>query len=197
MIPGSVKVFEALNKIYNITLSANYYHIFSLYNQLIITPFGTLPENLLDVSSQRQQPVSSVDYIHVISDINFSTDLISMKDDDICLIIAEIDTGNIITTNEYPELKDNTGGTSSNAPRGASRNLLRVTNISSRLTKLSNMNISDLLDHNYYQAQIAIRIDNVILNAAASQIPPKYLLAYAKKQNDIITFYHSNGIKIQ
>jgi hypothetical protein len=183
-IPSSLKVFEGLNKIYNITIGADYYRTFSYYNQLIIEP-GTilLPE-------EAKRPTSTVDYINVITNMNISTDLASMEDDDICLIIVDSDTGNIITTNEYPELKDNTGGTGNNAPRGASRNLLRVTDISSRLIKLSSMNID-------YNTQLAYRMSSVIQNAAGAAYPPKYLLAYAKKENGVITFYHSNGIKIQ
>jgi hypothetical protein len=183
-IASSLEVFEGLNKIYNITIGADYYRTFSYYNQLIIqTDSVLLPENA-------QRPTSTVDYINVITNMNISTDLISMEDDDIYLIIVEVDTGNIITTNEYPELKDNTGGTSNNAPRGASRNLLRVTNISSKLIKLSSMNID-------YSTQLAYRMSSVIQNAAGAAYPPKYLLAYAKKENGVITFYHSNGIKIQ
>jgi hypothetical protein len=34
-------------------------------------------------------------------------------------------------------------------------------------------------------------------NQAGEIYPATYLLAYAKKENGVITFYHSNGIKIQ
>ena len=43
----------------------------------------------------------------------------------------------------------------------------------------------------------AINSPSPVANAASDEIPARYLLAYAKKENGVITFYHSNGIKIQ
>ena len=130
---------------------------------------------------------NDIDYINILETKTTNINLTDMTEDQICFIILTIDHFNNITCNEYPELKDNSGGTI-NAPCGASRNLLRIVDpIISDLIMISSLGISSSFE---------VSNDSPIASAATDSIPPKYLAAYAKKENGVITFYHSNGIKI-
>jgi hypothetical protein len=182
--PMSISIGASPNGTYTITASPDQYRVVSAHKEII---------NYAETSFQDQIKsntfINNVDYIHILENKTTSVDLTSMTDTQVCWIIFTIDTGNIITCNEYPELKDNTGGDSTNAPCGASRNLLRIEgSLSNTLILISDIGTTTV---------ISSMNDSPVNNAANATKPPKFILAYAKKENGIVTFYHSNGIKIQ
>ena len=182
--PMSISIGASPNGTYTITASPDQYRVVSAHKEII---------NNVDSSFQDQIKsntfINNVDYIHILENKTISVDLTSMTDTQVCWIIFTIDTANIITCNEYPELKDTTGGDSTNAPCGASRNLLRIEgSLSNTLILISDIGTTTI---------ISSMNDSPVNNAANATKPPKFILAYAKKENGVITFYHSNGIKIQ
>jgi hypothetical protein len=182
--PMSISVGPSPNGTYTITASADQYRVVSAHKEIINTVETGFQDTL-----KSNTFINDIDYIHILENKTTSVDLTSMTDTQVCWIIFTIDTGNIITCNEYPELKDNTGGESTNAPCGASRNLLRIEgSLSNKLILISDIGTTSV---------ISSMNESPVNNAANATKPPKYLLAYAKKENGVITFYHSNGIKIQ
>ena len=176
---SSITVYNSPDNIYTIKINPNYYRIVSQYGQYNYDPTHGA------VSSGNA--ANDIDYINILETKTTNINLTDMTEDQICFIILTIDHFNNITCNEYPELKDNSGGTI-NAPCGASRNLLRIVDpIISDLIMISSLGISSSFE---------VSNDSPIGSAATDSIPPKYLAAYAKKENGVITFYHSNGIKI-
>lgn len=180
--PMSISIGASPNGTYTITASPDQYRVVSAHKEII--------KNLEDQDEIKSNTfINNIDYIHILENKTISVDLTSMTNTQVCWIIFTIDTGNIITCNEYPELKDNTGGNSTNAPCGASRNLLRIEgSLSNTLILISDIGTSTV---------ISSMNDSPVNNAANATKPPKFILAYAKKENGVITFYHSNGIKIQ
>jgi hypothetical protein len=178
--PSSITIFKSPENIYTITINADYYRLVSNY--------GGVDYDIVRGFLADGTRINTIDYINILENKNTSINLNDMTEDQICFINVTIDYGNIITCNEYDKLKDNSGG-STNAPCGASRNLLRIVDpIISDLILKSTIAIS---------SDIIVRNSSPVFNAASETLPPKYLLAYAKKENGVITFYHSNGIKIQ
>ena len=176
---SSISIFKDTNNIYTISIDADYYRLVSNFGGIKFdTLLGTTTDGKIN---------HNVDYVNILTDQVTSIDLNDMTEDQICFINVRIDYGNIITCNEYSELKDNSGD-KTNAPCGASRNLLRVDSIISTLIMKTAVGVNfDTINSN----------SSPVNNAAGEIYPATYLLAYAKKENGVITFYHSNGIKIQ
>ena len=182
--PLSVTVFKDPNNNYTITINADYYRIVSNFN---IVKF----EQSLGNIQYTNKKIDNVDYINILENKSTNINLNNMLEEQICFITFSIDYGNNITCNEYSELKDNSGD-KTNAPCGASRNLLRLINVDPVISTLIMKNTIG-----YNDISTVINSPSPVANAASDEVPARYLLAYAKKENGIITFYHSNGIKIQ
>jgi hypothetical protein len=180
--PSSITIFKSPENIYTITINKDYYRLVSNFAGIKFDAVnGTAPNGKIN---------HNVDYVNILIDQITTIDLNDMTEEEICFINVRIDYGNLITCNEYAELKDNSGDTS-NAPCGASRNFLRLAAadpIISTLILKNNLGIGgDTTSKNL----------SPINNLASEIYPATYLLTYAKKENGVITFYHSNGIKIQ
>ena len=180
--PSSIEIFKDTDNNYTITINADYYRLVSNFGGI---KFDTLTGYVADGKNNH-----NVDYINILINQTTNINLNNMTEDEICFINVRIDYGNHITCNEYAELKDNSGDTS-NAPCGASRNFLRLA--------AADPIISTLILKNNLGIGGDITASNLspVNNQAGEIYPATYLLAYAKKENGVITFYHSNGIKIQ
>ena len=179
---SSITIFKDPNNIYTISIGADYYRL--------VSNFSGIKYDILLGDTNDGKIIHNVDYINILINQTTSIDLSNMTEEEICFINVRIDYGNIITCNEYLELKDNSGG-AINAPCGASRNFLRLA--------AADPIISTLILKNDVGIDTDITAKNLspVNNAAGEIYPATYLLAYAKKENGVITFYHSNGIKIQ
>ena len=176
---SSISIFKDTNNIYTISIDADYYRLVSNFGGIKYdTVLGTTIDGKIN---------HNVDYINILINQSTNIGLNDMTEEEICFINVRIDYGNLITCNEYPELKDNSGG-AINAPCGASRNLLRVDSIVSTLILKNDVGID---------GDITAKNLSPVNNVAGELYPATYLLAYAKKENGVITFYHSNGIKIE
>ncbi len=182
--PLSVTVFKDPNNIYTITINADYYRVVSNF---LIVKFETTSGNTQYIGKN----INNVDYINILQNKTTNINLNNMLEEQICFITFRIDYGNNITCNEYPELKDNSGD-KTNAPCGASRNLLRLMDVDPIISTLIMKNTIG-----YTNINTVLNSPSPVSNAASDEIPARYLLAYAKKENGVITFYHSNGIKIE
>jgi hypothetical protein len=174
---SSVRVLKSGN-IYTISVFSDYYRTVSAYY--------TLTNNGVDVSSIN----NNVDYIRLrptTESYNVFINTETLSENSVGWIIAEMKK-NKYTCDNFPYLKDTTGG-EINAPCGASRLYLDFKEtISTKIVTLP-------LDTT--STEVNIRTNSVVNNAANDDVPAKYLLAYVKNENGVITFYHSNGIKIQ
>jgi len=182
--PLSVTVFKDPNNIYTITINADYYRVVSNFS---IVKYEQSLGNVLYTNEK----IDNVDYINILENKTTNINLNTMLEEEICFISFRIDYGNIISCNEYSELKDNSGD-KTNAPCGASRNLLRLMNVDPVISTLIMKNTIG-----YTDITTVLNSPSPVASAASNEVPALYLLAYAKKENGVITFYHSNGIKIQ
>jgi hypothetical protein len=180
--PFSITIFKSPENIYTITIHKDYYRLVSNFAGIKFDVlFGTAPDGKIN---------HNVDYVNILIDQITTIDLNDMTEEEICFINVRIDYGNIITCNDYLELKDNSGDTT-NAPCGASRNFLRLAAADPIISTL-------ILKNNVgFGGDITANNLSPVNNQAGEIYPATYLLAYAKKENGVITFYHSNGIKIQ
>jgi hypothetical protein len=178
--PLSVTVFKDPDNVYTISINADYYRV--------VSNFNSVSYDIVNGIVYDGKIIHNIDYINILENKTTGINLNDMTEDQICFINVRIDYGNVITCNTYPELKDNSGD-STNAPCGASRNLLRVVD-----SIISNLVMKNAIGVGTDPLTINL---SPISNAANDTLPATYLLAYAKKENGVITFYHSNGIKIQ
>jgi len=126
-------------------------------------------------------------------------DLSNVTETNIHCITLKVDTNNIVSCNEYNELRDNSSqDDNSSAPCGANRNYIYPTNTLPIVQQ-------DIIINSVTFDQIALnRSQQLTLDEltpfnyiSAENIYTKYLLGYMKRENGQINFYYANGVKIE
>jgi hypothetical protein len=132
-------------------------------------------------------------------------ELYSLTPDNYYVIISRIDMINIISCNEYSDLKDNSNGTSSNAPCGANRNILNENDNYTLNMKKTPTVFSDtpIPSYNVFvsggiSGYFTSNYDLSPVNAMVSrEAGAPYIIAYAKKEQNAVNLYLANGVLLQ
>jgi len=141
----------------------------------------------------------NIDFINITSQITGELDLSKVTETNIHCITLKVDTNNIVSCNEYNELRDNSSqDDNSSAPCGANRNYIYPTNTLPIVQQ-------DIIINSVTFDQIALnRSQQLTLDEltpfnyiSAENIYTKYLLGYMKRENGQINFYYANGVKIE
>ena len=115
-------------------------------------------------------------------------------------IYAEIDIANLISCNEYSELRDNANSVNNYNPCGAKRNVLVLDTTNIKSSSFYTSTDPDLFQPPTSNANIAngfyVGSDRISLSVDSINAP-KFILAYAMKKNDVVTLYYANGIPIE
>ncbi len=125
---------------------------------------------------------------------NYS-DATSITSEEYFIITLNVDMTNVITCNEYSDLKDNSNGVSSNAPCGANRNILYQMNFE-KLTLPKN-GINEL-----YPNSLGPNIPFVetgrnltpVNSLVARELGAPHIVAYAKREQNVVNLYLANGV---
>jgi|LakMenEpi03Aug12_release.lakeMendotaPanAssembly.Ray.scaffolds.fasta_scaffold118758_1 hypothetical protein len=128
-----------------------------------------------------------------------NSELKNLNENQYLIIVPKIDTINLISCNEYSDLKDNSNGSSTNSPCGADRNVLFDSRefLSFRVEKESGP--SNLFDQPILSGSgqnnflTRGREKSPINSLVAREIPATYVLAYCTKQQNNINVYLANG----
>jgi hypothetical protein len=125
-------------------------------------------------------------------------DLSKITETNIHCITLTLDINNIITCNEYNELRDNSSPDgNSSSPCGANRNYISPVNTSTIIQQDIDINSEQFINMVNYNAN-ALTVSNITpFNTFVINGLVKYLLGYMKKENGQINFYYANGVKIE
>ena len=140
----------------------------------------------------------NIDFIKIDSDTVGVVNLSKITETNIHCITLTLDISNIITCNEYNELRDNSSpDENSSSPCGANRNYISPVNISTIIQQDIDINseqFNKMLNYN----PNGITFPSITpFNAFGVNGIVRYLLGYMKKENGQINFYYANGVKIQ
>lgn len=140
----------------------------------------------------------NIDFIKINSDTVGVVDLSKITETNIHCITLTLDINNIITCNEYNELRDNSSPDgNSSSPCGANRNYISPVNTSTIIQQDIDINSEQFINMVKYNA-IALTFSNITpFNTFAVNGLVRYLLGYMKKENGQINFYYANGVKIE
>ena len=174
----------------SITISGNPNGIFSI---LANKDWYMLNTNYTKSTLVNGEPVSSnikfknFDFMWLNEPIQGQIDINSLPNGETVILILNVDIETIVDCNQYSELKDNSNGVSTNAPCGARRNILGATNIKTyKLSDFNNLDTSSI-----YSGR-----ENYPFNTLSWSNTIPHLLMFAKNENGIISFYYSNGVRI-
>lgn len=133
----------------------------------------------------------NLDFIKIEENITIPLDFSNLTNNNYHVSVIGIDMLNLVSCVDYSDLKDNSGGSSENAPCGAKRNLSTVTfNQSLNINKdPAEYNITSL---NYFEDKFAVPV----FSYASPDLGAPHLLTYSKMVGNAIETYLSNGILI-
>lgn len=147
---------------------------------------------------------NNIDYINIESDVLGEIDLTQIKETDINAITIRMDINNLISCNEYSELRDNSSSDQNQfSPCGADRNYMspitptgsspnQLVIVQQNIPKTPNQGLFNVIDR-YENSTFA---NSTPFNQIAWPGYMVYLLAFVKKENGALSFYYANGIKI-
>jgi hypothetical protein len=139
----------------------------------------------------------NTDFIKISSEITGELDLSNITENNIHCITLSIDINNIITCNEYNELRDNSSqDDNSTAPCGANRNYLSPIQTSPIIQQNIDITGNTFLRFTVYDSTQLLDTELTPFNTINTN-NIRYLLGYMKKENEQINFYYANGVKIQ
>jgi len=169
---------------------------------MIHTNFGYIGEDAdLGTSSFARKYYQNIDFIKIDSDTVGVVDLSKVTETNIHCITLTLDINNIITCNEYNELRDNSSpDENSSSPCGANRNYISLVNTSEIPTIVQqDIDINSELFTNIvnYNANLLVFPNITPFNTFGINGLVRYLLGYMKKENGQINFYYANGVKIE
>ena len=175
----SIKINAYPSESFFIKIKPDWYMLNSIFEEADIStnPVGT--------TSMKYQNVS---FFKINEEVSTSVDYNQLQEGETILVVMNVDIYNLINCNQYQELRDNSGGSSTNSPCGAKRNLLALTNITT-------YKLQDLYD-SFGDLTLNGR-EKYPVNTWAIPYSVPHLLMFIKKENGIINFYYANGIKIQ
>jgi hypothetical protein len=122
-------------------------------------------------------------------------DVTSITSEEYFIITLNIDMINLITCNEYSDLKDNSNGVSSNAPCGANRNILYQMNFE-KLTLPKN-GINELYPNSLGPNIPFIETSRNLTpvnSLVARELGAPHIVAYAKREQNVVNLYLANGV---
>lgn len=173
------------NDLYYVKLKSGWYFINTNTN---------IGDDLIFPKPYTENIFSNFDFINITEDLNIPINLSNMEDSTLYSIVLNVDLSNIITCNQYQELRDNSGGSAQNSPCGANRNLLSL-NLDNQYNQF-NFNYIQYYFTGGKNANYPNAIYNPI-NNISSTISVPHIIVTAKKENGQINFYYANGVKIQ
>jgi hypothetical protein len=142
---------------------------------------------------------NNMDFININSQITGELDLSKVTETNIHCITLKVDTNNIVSCNEYNELRDNSSqDNNSSAPCGANRNYIYPTNTLPIVQQ--DIDINDIVfDQIVIGRSQQLTLDDLTpFNYISTENTyTKYLLGYMKRENGQINFYYANGVKIE
>lgn len=135
---------------------------------------------------------NNLDFINIETTLATTIDLTTLTDENTVKTVSlNIDISNIISCEVYPELKDNSGGTSVNAPCGAKRNLLYIDSLDAFSEYTTT---GSLPNYSGTYSPTVLPINSAFYANGPSKIP--HILLYGKVKNGVRKLFYSNEVEI-
>jgi hypothetical protein len=142
----------------------------------------------------QSNPHKSLNFYKLQNRLTIGFTIDNLTETNVKIFTIGVDYGNLISCNEYPELRDNSGGSVQTAPCGADRNVLidKFTN-----TIIANIETSQGARFDAFPAEISnFESQSPLNNYSTRETNVPFMVAYMIKQNNNVNIYYPNGLLI-
>jgi|688.fasta_scaffold04384_9 hypothetical protein len=153
-------------------------------------------DGLFNFTLTQSTPHKSLNFYKLQNRLTIGFTVQDLPENDVKIFTIGVDYGNLISCNEYSELRDNSGGSNTTAPCGADRNVL-IDKFTNAIISLDSP--SGLGSDNFAPDEIrneSFIFQSPVNNYSTRETNVPFMVAYMIKQNNNIKIYYPNGLLI-